>query len=169
MKFEGATFAKPIDMKAIVKKSYDSFKELCEDFSWFTHNCLTKYSNQKILKAAVQLPKTVDDEIYNLLLCEQCYANAYHHPDRSFTMLCNPPHALLWVDCHQFGYWPAKLMRVENDDSVTVRFFGDWTNATVKHELCLMYSEEVAKNKHGAGTGPPFKMALQVINILLSF
>lgn len=148
----------------MVKKTYTSFAELREDFSWFIHNCLTVTAGKikkDAEKGAKRLLNLIDDEIYNLLLCSKCYENAYKRPDES--VACDPPHILLWVDCKVYGYWPAKLMRCVDDHNVTVRYFGDYSNDTIDAGNCLMFSNTAPKNEHGPAKGSSFELAMKVI------
>lgn len=107
----------PIDFQTIKDSEYMNFVELREDFAWFVHNCLVKYpsgnskTKKDIPKAANKLLQGLEQEIQNLKLCSECYENAYKNPDNSFMMPCKTPHILLWVDCVQYGFWPAKLMK----------------------------------------------------------
>lgn len=163
LKFKAATVVKSIDMNSIIKKNYSSFDELREDFAWLAHNCLAIHpSNEKVVKAAKSLVDLLEAEIYNLALCRQCYKNAYEHPENSFTMLCDHPHLLLWVNCGKYGFWPSKLMRCEDDGTVTVRYFGDYTNATINSTECLLFSEKTPVNGYKSAPNVTFDLALQV-------
>lgn len=156
----------PIDLKGIVKKTYYSIDDLCADFDWFIHNCLIKHrSDRTIVKAANDIPTIIKGEIKKIVSCRQCYENAYNS-DESMSMLCAPPHLLLWVDCGRYGYWPAKLMHFEDEDHLTVRYFGDLTESTVKSTSCLMISRVIPENNHGTGAGTDlFDEAMQVSGI----
>lgn len=144
----------PIDFQTIKDSEYMNFVELREDFAWFVHNCLVKYpsgnskTKKDIPKAANKLLQGLEQEIQNLKLCSECYENAYKNPDNSFMMPCKTPHILLWVDCVQYGFWPAKLMKYDGENMVSVRFFGDHTNACVLSSECYIFSEVIPKNKY---------------------
>lgn len=158
--------AKPIDLKTIAKKSYTSFNELREDFNWYTHNLLVKHrSNRSVTRAVKELKGILDGEINNIILCYQCYRSTYYHPEQPITTICNPPHMLVWVDCAEYSYWPGKLIQCENNEKATVRFFGDWSIATVSIKNCFMFTEEIPVNSHGTATGPTFQLAKHVIYI----
>lgn len=161
--FDEADLAKPIDLKTIAKKNYTSFEELNDDFDWYIHNLLVQHrSNKNVTKAAKELKQMLHTEIENILLCYQCYRSVYNHPELPITQICEPPRMLLWVDCAEYSLYPAKLIRLENNDHATIRYFGDWTTATVSLEKCFMFSEEIPENSHGAGTGPTFLLAKKV-------
>lgn len=156
----------PIDLKAISKKTYNSFDDLRKDFEWFIHNCRTIHRNRDIVKAATNTSKFLENEIRSIILCGQCYEHRYYHPEDGLSMLCDPPHLLLWVDCEQYCYWPAKLMRCEGNDNVMVQYFGDSTISTVASKNCLMFSNTIPKNAHGIGSGnKSFDDAVKVIHV----
>lgn len=160
-----------MDMSKISQKTYKSFDSLKEDFNWYAHNCASVHrSNNKIVAAAKQLRTLVEAEIYNLLLCHECYKNAVIQPGVSMTTPCDPPHLPLWVDCIEYGFWPAKLMRWEENQMVTVRFFGDHTNSTVNSTRCYTFTKNVPRHEQGPSKGTAWNLALQVSsNLLINF
>lgn len=115
-----------------------------------------------IQKIAKELFEAVNQEIENLLLCPECYENAYKDPVGSFIVPCKKPHIVIWVNCNDYGFSPAKLMKQNEEGDVNVRFFGDYTNAAIPSSNCLMYSENMPENEHGAAHGETFELALQV-------
>lgn len=136
----------------MVKKNYSSFAELREDIRWFAHNLRTKESDSKIkttakdiARLAKRLVETCNEEINSLLLCSQCYEKAYNHPHCHFMMPCEEPHILIWADCDEFGFWPGKLMKFD-EDMVHVRFFGDYTNGRIPFSNCFIFSKNSPKN-----------------------
>lgn len=163
-------FVNKIDLKEIIKKTYNDFMELREDVGWFAHNCLVKYSNgcsrknnaKAVVKAAEMLLPLLEQEIKNLLLCSECYENACHNPDDSFLMPCKTPHILLWANCGEYGFWPAKLMKCDSENMVHCRYFGDYTNQRLASSFCYIFSEEIPTNEHGPGIGSTFDLALKV-------
>lgn len=164
----------PIDLKKVVEKTYKSFVDLRSDIGWFAHNLRVIYSNlntktsKNIIKAANKIVEAINQEITNLLLCSECYEKAYNEPDNSFLIPCKKPHILLWVDCSNYGYWPAKLMKYNDENKVFVRFFGDYTHLNVLSSKCFIFSNEIPKNEHGATRDEVFKLALDVsISILI--
>lgn len=114
------------------------------------------------MKTAKELVEAVDQEIKNLLLCSECYENAYKNPVDSLLVPCKIPHILIWVNCGDYGFWPAKLMKYNDEDMVNVRFFGDYTNGCIPSSKCFMYSENMPENEHGPAHGETFELALQV-------
>lgn len=159
----------PIDLVKITKKDYKNFTELRTDIAWFAHNCITKYSNRQsnsakdIVKAAKKIVGGIEQEIQNLILCPECYKNAFIDPENSFMVPCQVPHILLWTNCDQYGYWPAKLMKYDDNNMVFVRFFGDYTNACIASSNCFIFSREIPENKYSSCVrGGSFELALRV-------
>lgn len=144
-------------------KNYETVHQFIDDISWFEHNCRTKFaSSRDIVKAAASIRKIVEDELYNLSLCKQCYQNAKDFPNDSMSTLCEPPHLPLWVDCKEFGIWPAKLMTINDNGKLTVRYFGEYKNYDQDPAECFLYSKEVPVNCHGMPNDISFKLATLV-------
>lgn len=156
-------------LQQLATKSYETVREFLDDISWFVHNCCTKYSScRDIVKAATSIRKIIEDELYNLMLCKQCYQNAHDFPNESMTKLCNPPHLPLWVDCKEYGIWPGKFMAMKNN-KVTVRFFGEYKNYDQEVTDCYLFSKEMPVNSHGVPTDTAFKLALLVSDNKFTF
>lgn len=156
-----------INLTEIEQKTYNSFAEFRRDIGWFAHNLRTKQSNSKmarniVVDAAKKIVETVDEEIKSVKLCSDCYENAYNNKSNFFATPCNPPHILLWANCDEFGYWPAKLMKYNDEDMVNVRFFGDHTNACLPSSNCYIYSEVIPKDSHVQTCGDVFLLAIKV-------
>lgn len=114
-----------------------------EDLKWFIHYCLTINSKKDVKTASSQLLKYVNEEAESILLCEECYNNAYQHSQDSFVMPCKTPHLILWALSEGYGYWPAKAMTVNLiNRTVHVRFFSDHSTAEVPEGSCFLYSKE---------------------------
>lgn len=104
---------------------------------------------------ADRLLKLALAEISDIRICHECYLNKKENCSYScFTMACNEPHLLVWVKraaCEP--YWPAKLMKINDNDSdmVTVRFFSDGISkddngdyhrlVTIASNDCFLYTE----------------------------
>lgn len=152
----------PIDLHEIVLKNYNNFVELRSDFAWFSHNCLIKFSKRHIIaKAAKKIKALLEQEIQNLLLCSECYKNAYDHPDDCIIWPCTKPHILVWANCDDYGFWPAKVMNCDGQN-ICVRFFGDYTSERLESSRCYILSEEIPQNQHGPASGSSFELALHV-------
>lgn len=85
--------------------------------------------------------KFTREELYNIRLCYECYKNANQFKDNWFTMPCENPHLLVWAKYESYPYWPAKLMSMNDNNKVDVRFFGVEHKRTVlPAKDCYMYS-----------------------------
>jgi len=51
------------------------------------------------------------------------------------------PHILVWAKLKGFPYWPAKAMKIK-EDQADVRFFGQHDRAWVNVKDCYLYSLE---------------------------
>lgn len=71
-----------------------------------------------------KLIEFIKNEIDSIKICKQCYMNASTDPEHSFTMICDPPHVLVWAKYKDYCYWPSKVMNT-TDKMVNVRFFAD--------------------------------------------
>ncbi|XP_055308092.1 zinc finger MYND domain-containing protein 11-like [Sitodiplosis mosellana] len=115
-----------INMKQIAEKDYKSVVDLRNDIEWFAHHIRSKVANSKpsvqkqIVNAAKWLVSQFYQELNNLLLCNECYENAYKSPDVSATMPCTPPHLLLWTQAEGWGCWPAKMLKCNIDEDLEV-------------------------------------------------
>lgn len=159
---------KPVDFKQMIMKNYTSFGELREDIAWFGHNCMAQHSSNNsksakdIFKAATNLLNLVDKEISKALLCSECYANAYYHPLDSFVLPCEKPHLLIWVDCEDYGFWPAKMIKFDDENMVWVQYFGDHTSAVVTSSNCRIFSKDMPEHKNGSAIGSLYEHATVV-------
>lgn len=110
---------------------------------WFSHDCRILYPRTpKILVAAKKLMNFLEEEIRSVLKCAECYKNAHNHPEISFVMPCKSVHLLIWAKAVGYSYWPAKVMSIDDENMVHVRFFGDHTTSDVPVHDCFLYSEK---------------------------
>lgn len=80
-------------------------------------------------------------EIYSIRLCHECYVNANVFPVNWFIKPCKKHHLLVWAQQKTFPYYPAKLISVNNNNTVDVHFFGKHLRSVVSPKDCLMYTE----------------------------
>lgn len=102
--------------------------------------------NSNKIKIAKQLAKNCADSIENIKMCEECFLNENTHSDY-FTMICAKPHMIVWAKLSTYPYWPAKLMRV-NENFVRVQFFGDHKYADISVKNCFLYSRSSPRTKN---------------------
>lgn len=119
-------------------KNFDCFRR---DVTMFINNCRQLYPTEPILGALNKLMEFVNDEIYSIITCSQCYENAFLHPLSSFVIPCDAPHLIIWAKPPGYNYWPAKAMNVDGQ-MVHVRFFGDHSVYNVLAENCYLYCSQ---------------------------
>lgn len=163
---------KKIDLLKIKEKElqYDSFRELRLDIAWFVHNCLIEFpSNDEICQNVKTLPKFIENEILSVTKCAECYENAYQHPDTSFTIPCEQPHLLLWVEAPGWSFWPAKAMSSDGN-LVHVRFFQDHTILDIPSTSCYQFTDpEIYYPGGKLSTSREFKAAIEVSSLVTYF
>jgi hypothetical protein len=78
----------------------------------------------KLTGIARALFKIACHEMTEINICPECYlCSAQPVSTDWFTKPCAIPHTLCWAKMKTYQPWPAKILRVVNDE-VDVRFFG---------------------------------------------
>lgn len=136
----------PIDLMQMKQKAgnsdYKSFFELRNDLSWFIHNCKILHSTKPGIMGPVnELEKFVDDEIFSIYACPECYSNASTHPDGSIEIPCQKMHPVIWAKSNDYSYWPAKVMAC-NNDTVVVEYFAEHTIDNIPLQNCFKFSPQ---------------------------
>ncbi|CAM1300538.1 ZMYND8 (predicted) [Pycnogonum litorale] len=126
----------------IKKKMYGCTYSFLADARWILHNCIVfnGYHN-KLTTLAKTLVRICQSEISELDTCPNCYLNTCTKTDDWFSEPCGEPHTMLWAKLKGFPFWPAKAMRIL-ENNVDVRFFGAHDRAWVPIGRCFMYSKE---------------------------
>ncbi|XP_058445946.1 MYND-type zinc finger-containing chromatin reader Zmynd8 isoform X2 [Malaya genurostris] len=124
-------------------RSTDAFQA---DVSWIQHNASIYPNNNKLLPVAKGLLKICKQEMNEIEACNECYFNA-NTCKTWFTEVCTKPHLLVWAKLKGFPFWPAKLMSVNNNQLVDVRFFGDHDRAWVPIKECFLFCEKDPNTK----------------------
>lgn len=129
------------------KKLYGDFEQFTEDIKQFHRNCSTQ--KQSIKKASKELICYVNEQIALIKACKECYENAHKHGKRSVSIVCSKLHLLLWAKAQGYSsYWPAKVMIVNaQENTVHVRFFGDYSKSILPANKCLLYSKDAPDKK----------------------
>lgn len=97
-------------------------------------------------KAIEELKREWHEEIEIIRKCIDCYEHwttAKENQDY-FTLLCAKPHLLVFVpEPENEGprMWPAKVLSVHHNGTVTIECFGDYLSADYKFEDCFLYSK----------------------------
>ncbi|XP_055307849.1 MYND-type zinc finger-containing chromatin reader Zmynd8-like [Sitodiplosis mosellana] len=147
-------------LRAMKDKSYSSFDDFKADIKEFTELCKKKHPNSKeVKKSSVKLVKVVASDLKYIKLCAQCYRNGIKSAN-SMIELCDPLHLLIWGKTEGFNYWPAKLMSVQGRKA-NVIYFGEFLNAQVNVEDCLIYTEKRPDIKARIVEYDLFKVALK--------
>lgn len=75
-------------------------------------------------------------------ICSECYLRSIQPMTKDwFTKPCAIPHTLCWAKMKRFQPWPAKVLRIV-DDEVDVRFFGQHDRAWISLDNCSILSKE---------------------------
>lgn len=128
--------------KNIKKRLYGSTEGFLADAQWLVHNSIVFNSaSSQYTLAAKRLLKVCKQELTEIETCPECYTNAHDRPDFWFVEACRRPHILVWAKLKGFPFWPAKAMKIKDND-VDVRFFGQHDRAWVSKKDCFLYSEE---------------------------
>lgn len=132
-----------IELKDIQNKRYDNTWNFIEDLKCFFNYCVNIQKKRDIRKAAKQFLTYAIEDLESTRICDECFNNAYTHGESSFIIPCKSPHLLLWVLWDGFGYWPAKVMSVDDENhTVNVRFFSDHKTGVLSENNCYLFSNE---------------------------
>jgi hypothetical protein len=75
-------------------------------------------------------------------ICSECYLRSAQPLTTDwFAEPCTIPHTLCWAKMKGYQPWPAKVLRIVNDE-VDVRFFGQHDRAWVSINNCFILSKE---------------------------
>ena len=95
----------------------------------------------KFIQLARTLLNKARHEISEIEICPECYLrSAQPSTTDCFTKPCTIPHTLCWAKMKSYQSWPAKVLRVVNDQ-VDVQFFGQHDRYKKRIdliELCLI-------------------------------
>lgn len=93
------------------------------------------------MSVAKKILKTIEEEMYDIETCSECYIKANTRNDDWFTEVCTLPHILLWAKPDGLPFWPAKAMIVDGA-MVDVCFFGEHDRAILPVRDCYLFSKE---------------------------
>lgn len=97
-------------------------------------------------KAAKILKNEWDQELKEIQKCIDCYHfwTTSEAGSDYFTLVCSEPHLLVYVQESESDgsrWWPAKVISVDGNSTVTIQCFGDHLRADYKFEQCNLYSD----------------------------
>ncbi|CAF4459376.1 unnamed protein product [Rotaria socialis] len=131
----------PMDLETIEKnvdlKKYTSTDAFIADVKWIIHNSQSKFTT--VARALIKIAR---HEMTEIEICAECYLRSAQPliPDW-FAEPCRIPHTLCWAKMKGYQSWPAKVLRIVNDE-VDVRFFGQHDRAWVSINNCFVLSKE---------------------------
>lgn len=157
---KNSKFINPIDYQALKKNENEyNFDELLADISWFVHNCKIAHPRwPKLLKATNSLIDFVNNLIKIIEVCMGCFGNLVARKN-GMTLQCGKEHPLVWAKSGENSFWPAKQLRVNEDSTIFVWYFGDYETDTVPANLCKSFAEKCPDDGCAA---PLYKSALTV-------
>ncbi|CAF3374615.1 unnamed protein product [Rotaria sp. Silwood1] len=137
----------PMDLETIEKninlKKYCSTEAFINDIKWIVHNSIIYNGNQsKLTNIARTFLRIARHEMTEIELCFECYLRSTQPISTDwFTKPCSIPHTLCWAKMQSYQPWPAKVLRIVNDE-VDVRFFGQHDRAWIPLRNCFVLSKE---------------------------
>ncbi|XP_078519408.1 zinc finger MYND domain-containing protein 11 isoform X2 [Lissotriton helveticus] len=106
------------------ESKYRNYEEFKADAKLLLHNTIIFYGvDSEQADVAKVLYTDTCHELDELHLCKTCFYLSNARPDNWFCYPCTPTHELVWAKMKGFGFWPAKVMKKE-ENQVDVRFFG---------------------------------------------
>lgn len=126
----------------IMKQVYGSTEAFIADVRWILHNCIIfNGKNHPLTSVAKSMFKICCHETSELNICPDCYLNSCIKENADwFCEPCRMPHILVWAKMKGYPFWPAKVLREENNQ-VDVRFFGEHDRAWVPYSQVFLLSE----------------------------
>lgn len=118
------------------------------------------------------------EEVKVIRKCIDCYefwTTSEKNTDY-FTLVCTKPHLLVHIKeprAKGSRMWPAKVLSVNDDSTVTIECFGDYLRGNYKFDECLLYSESVEcarganTKKSKLGKQQEYKRTFPVVKINL--
>ncbi|XP_078482357.1 zinc finger MYND domain-containing protein 11 [Ciona intestinalis] len=138
------------DCQNCVFSSVDEFQAKVELIS---HNFSVVFGeNHKLTKLTKQVIEECQHDLVELRLCQNCFHLSNTKPVKEwFCKPCQPPHQVVWAKQKGFEFWPAKVIRVE-DNRIDVRFFGKqhpraWVGADAVRAITVSPAQLKVKKK----------------------
>ncbi|XP_069973413.1 zinc finger MYND domain-containing protein 11 isoform X1 [Penaeus vannamei] len=118
-----------MDLNTMEQKTIDCRYKTIYDFEidalTIVHNVVIYQGvHSSMADMARQMLRDCQYDLVELEQCKDCYRMSNEKSDKYwFCKPCRPPHQLVYAKQKGFPYWPAKVIKVEND-LYDVRFFG---------------------------------------------
>lgn len=119
--------------------------------------------DKAVIEACNDLETFIKREITSAKECNKCYELSFKN-DKGITIPCSKKHELVWAKSDEFCYFPAKLIHRYDDDSVSVRYFGDYTADRLNADCVRPYSETCPD---AGATSEYYTTALQVCSVFI--
>nr|XP_037268337.1 zinc finger MYND domain-containing protein 11-like isoform X1 [Rhipicephalus microplus] len=106
---------------------YTSLEEFHADAQTIVHNVVIFYGIHSCMAdMARQMLRDCSYDLNEIRQCSACYRMSNEKRDKYwFCQPCDPPHDLVFAKQKGFPYWPAKVIRAD-DQGYDVRFFGGY-------------------------------------------
>lgn len=127
---------RPMDLNTMEQyvqhQKYRCVEELVADAHNIVHNVFLMYGEEHgMTELATIMIKDCKYDIDEIRQCWNCYFMSNSKPSNWFCRPCNPPHKLVYAKLKGFSYWPAKVIRISEDEKYDVRFFGGYHQRAV--------------------------------------
>nr|XP_042902774.1 zinc finger MYND domain-containing protein 11 isoform X7 [Parasteatoda tepidariorum] len=130
-----------MDLTAIEDKmksnEYSRLADFFSDTQQIVHNVVVYFGvSSRIAEMARQMLGDCEYDLLEIIQCSHCYKMSNTKVDSWFCSPCDPPHELVYAKVKGFPYWPAKVIKKE-DNYYDVRFFGAF------HQRALIHQDHV--------------------------
>lgn len=106
----------------------------------FVSDITENRSYQTLKKWAESIKVSMKCRLLILDLCAECFKN-YNKEVPGFTSVCNLQHKVVWAKCGNRPYWPAKVLK-EDENWAFVQYFGTYSVARVQSNSIIDISEQ---------------------------
>ncbi|XP_043229630.1 zinc finger MYND domain-containing protein 11-like isoform X2 [Amphibalanus amphitrite] len=108
------------------RQVYSKISDFENDVRLMVHNIVVMNGAES--QAASVASQVLQDCLYDIQeirICRDCYRMSNEKPGKNwFCRPCRPPHQLVYAKQKGYPFWPAKVMKIENE-MYDVRFFGE--------------------------------------------
>ncbi|XKL59684.1 hypothetical protein PGB90_000700 [Kerria lacca] len=141
---------RPIDLHIMESKAdcgkYEHLEEFRADIQTIVHNVVIYHGvHSNMADMARLMLRDCNTDLQEILECWLCYKHSNDKTLRNwFIKPCKPPHELVYARQKGYPYWPAKVIK-ENEECIDVRFFGGVHERAVVEKL---YIRPISVNIH---------------------
>lgn len=124
----------PMDLTKMENKTknrkYRYLEQFQADAQTIFHNVSVCYGEGDMVNLASVMIRDCKYDLDEIRQCKDCYHFSNAKPRDWFCQPCRPPHDLVYAKQKGFSFWPAKVIKITNDN-FDVRFFGGWHQRAV--------------------------------------